>query len=75
MFLRTVTNDLFIKLIRVYQKIISPILPNSCRFYPSCSEYSAQALEKYNMPKALWLSLFRLLKCHPYHGGGSDPLK
>ncbi|HIB43180.1 MAG TPA: membrane protein insertion efficiency factor YidD [Nitrospinaceae bacterium] len=68
-------NALMIKLIRLYQKLISPFLPGGCRFYPTCSEYSAQALEKYNVPKALGLSLIRLLKCHPYHGGGSDPLK
>jgi uncharacterized protein len=75
MLLRNVINELLIKFIRVYQKLISPLLPCGCRFYPTCSEYSAQALEKYNMPKALGLSLIRLLKCHPYHSGGSDPLK
>ncbi|HJL73539.1 MAG TPA: membrane protein insertion efficiency factor YidD, partial [Nitrospinaceae bacterium] len=52
-----------------------PFLPAGCRFYPTCSEYSAQALERYNIFKALGLSLVRLLKCHPYHSGGSDPVK
>ncbi|MCL0044739.1 membrane protein insertion efficiency factor YidD [Nitrospinaceae bacterium] len=68
-------KELLIRLIRLYQKLVSPFLPAGCRFYPTCSEYSAQALGKYNVPKALGLSLIRLLKCHPYHCGGSDPLK
>jgi hypothetical protein len=46
-----------------------------CRFYPTCSEYSAQALERYNVFKALGLSLIRVLKCHPYNSGGSDSVK
>jgi len=75
MLLRIMINELLIKLIRLYQRLFSPLLPCGCRFYPTCSEYSAQALEKYNISKALRLTLIRLLKCHPYHGGGSDPLK
>ncbi|MDP7556704.1 MAG: membrane protein insertion efficiency factor YidD [Nitrospinaceae bacterium] len=68
-------NGSLIKFIRLYQRLLSPFLPAGCRFYPTCSEYSAQALERYNVFKALGLSLVRLLKCHPYHGGGSDPVK
>ena len=75
MLLRNMFNELFIKLIRLYQKLVSTFLPASCRFYPSCSEYSAQALERYNVIKAMRLSLIRIFKCHPYHDGGSDPLK
>ncbi len=58
-----------------YQKYISPYLPHSCRFYPSCSEYSRQAFEKYGFVKGLILSLKRIMKCHPFHPGGIDELK
>ncbi len=75
MLFRTMINGFLIKFIRLYQRALSPFLPAGCRFYPTCSEYSAQALERYNIFKALGLSLVRLLKCHPYHGGGSDPVK
>ncbi|MEE2987208.1 MAG: membrane protein insertion efficiency factor YidD [Nitrospinota bacterium] len=68
-------NRTLIKTIRLYQKFIAPLFIPSCRFYPSCSEYSAQAFEKFNVFKALGKTLFRLLKCHPYHPGGSDPIK
>jgi putative membrane protein insertion efficiency factor len=60
--------------IRVYQKLLSPLLPPSCRFYPSCSEYACQALAKYGAMKGLWLAGKRLLRCHPYHAGGFDPV-
>ncbi|ADQ05761.1 protein of unknown function DUF37 [Caldicellulosiruptor owensensis OL] len=62
-------------LIRFYQKFISPmkVVP-SCRFYPTCSEYTLQAIEKYGF-YGLWLGLKRIIKCHPFHPGGYDPLK
>ena len=75
MLFRTMINGFLNKIIRLYQRALSPFLPAGCRFYPTCSEYSAQALERYNIFKALGLSLVRLLKCHPYHSGGSDPVK
>ncbi|AEB08729.1 membrane protein insertion efficiency factor YidD [Desulfobacca acetoxidans] len=61
-------------LLRGYQLFISPFLPHSCRFYPSCSEYACQALEKYGFGKGILLSCRRVLKCHPLHPGGLDPL-
>lgn len=61
--------------IKTYQKIISPLLPKTCRFYPTCSEYSLQAIKKYGAIKGLYLSIKRILKCHPFHNGGYDPLK
>ncbi len=61
-------------LIRFYQALISPILPDSCRFYPTCSEYALQAIQKYGFFKGAWLGLRRILKCHPFHPGGVDPL-
>jgi putative membrane protein insertion efficiency factor len=61
--------------IRLYQKIISPFLPPSCRFIPSCSEYTYQALEKYGALKGSILSMWRLLRCNPFNKGGYDPVK
>jgi len=62
-------------LVRMYQKIVAPWLPKSCRFYPSCSEYSIQAFAKYGFFKGLWLTIKRIGRCHPFHPGGYDPLK
>jgi putative membrane protein insertion efficiency factor len=62
-------------LIRGYQKFISPMFPATCRFYPTCSEYFIQALEKYGFFKGSFLGIKRIMKCHPFHPGGYDPLK
>lgn len=67
-------KKVLIKLIKIYQKI-SKFTPAVCRFAPSCSEYTKQALEKYGVLKGLWLGLKRVCKCHPFHPGGYDPLK
>ncbi|MCB9481914.1 MAG: membrane protein insertion efficiency factor YidD [Desulfobacteraceae bacterium] len=64
----------FLLLIRFYQLAISPYLGNNCRFYPTCSAYSYQAIEKYGIFKGLFLSIKRILKCNPFHPGGYDPL-
>ncbi|MCX7706928.1 MAG: membrane protein insertion efficiency factor YidD [Anaerolineae bacterium] len=53
---------------------ISPALPPSCRFYPSCSEYMYQAIDKYGVRRGGWLGLRRLSRCHPWHPGGFDPV-
>ncbi len=66
---------ILIFLVRVYQKLISPLLPKTCRFYPSCSEYFIQAVKKYGALKGTWLGIKRILKCHPFNPGGYDPLK
>jgi uncharacterized protein len=67
---------ILIKLIRFYQKWISPIkMRPSCRFYPTCSQYAIDALSKYGAAKGSWLAVKRLLKCHPFHPGGYDPVK
>jgi len=60
--------------IRAYQKLISPFLGDRCRFYPSCSEYSAQAILLHGPLKGLYLALRRLLRCHPWNPGGIDPV-
>jgi putative membrane protein insertion efficiency factor len=63
-----------ILLIKIYQLIISPILPPSCRFTPTCSHYSMEALKKHGLVKGIWLSLKRIIRCHPWGGSGYDPV-
>jgi putative membrane protein insertion efficiency factor len=60
--------------IRVYKMIFSPFLGRQCRFWPTCSDYTAQAIEKYGAGRGLYLGARRLLKCHPFHAGGVDPV-
>mgnify|MGYP001491116022 FL=1 len=61
-------------LIGVYRGWISPMLPPSCRFTPTCSAYAAEAIERYGAAKGTWLALRRLLRCHPFGGSGYDPV-
>lgn len=65
---------LFLLLIKAYQYIVSPVLTPACRFYPTCSNYAYQALARYGLPKGGYLALKRILKCHPFHSGGIDPV-
>lgn len=67
-------SGLLILLVKVYQYTISPILPNSCRYNPSCSSYSIQALKKHGPFKGFYLSVKRVLSCHPWGGSGYDPV-
>lgn len=68
-------RKLLVFLISAYKKIISPLLPPSCRFYPTCSEYSIQAIEKYGITKGLVKSFWRILRCNPLSKGGYDPVE
>jgi len=68
-------NKIALILINFYQKFMSPFLIPSCRFYPSCSEYSRQAFLKYNFFKAFLISIYRVLRCNPWNKGGYDPVK
>lgn len=61
-------------LIKFYQKCISPLKPPTCRFYPTCSQYALEALQRYGAVKGTWLTLLRIIKCHPFHPGGIDPV-
>lgn len=61
-----------LKLIKFYQWLISPLLGEHCRFYPSCSQYSEQAIEKYGAFRGSWKGLKRILRCHPFNKGGID---
>ena len=60
------------KLIRVYQLVLSPYLGNNCRFYPSCSNYAIEAIEKFGVLKGIKMAFFRILKCNPWGGSGID---
>ncbi len=64
----------FLKLIRGYQRFISPLFPARCRFYPTCSSYAYTAIERFGVIRGGWLALRRILKCHPFHPGGYDPV-
>ncbi|MBG0844820.1 membrane protein insertion efficiency factor YidD [Pseudomonas chengduensis] len=65
---------LAISLLRGYQYLISPLLGPRCRFHPSCSHYAIEALQQHGLLRGLWLTLRRLLRCHPWHPGGHDPV-
>ena len=66
---------LLIKIIKIYKFLISPLLGNSCRYLPTCSEYSIDALKTYGFFKGVFLSLKRILSCHPWGSGGFDPVE
>ncbi len=67
-------KDFNIGLIRFYQKWISPLTAGNCRYFPTCSNYTAQAIRKYGVMKGWRLGIARILRCHPFHAGGYDPL-
>ena len=69
-------SKLCIYLVRFISKVyISPLKGPTCRFYPTCSQYSIEAFKKYGLFKGMYLTIKRILKCHPFHPGGYDPLK
>lgn len=65
---------IFMKLIRFYQVVLSPLKPPTCRFYPTCSQYGLEAVKQYGAFKGGWMATKRILKCHPFHPGGFDPV-
>ena len=67
-------KTVIILLIRFYQIVISPMFPPRCRFYPTCSQYALEAVQKKGAVKGSWMALKRILKCHPFHPGGYDPV-
>ncbi|PLT29299.1 membrane protein insertion efficiency factor YidD [Peribacillus deserti] len=67
-------QKLLIGIIRFYQVAISPLKPPACRFYPTCSHYGLQAVKRFGPLKGGYLTLIRILKCHPFHPGGFDPV-
>lgn len=65
---------LLVALLSLYKRFLSPLLPRACRFEPTCSEYAREAVGKYGLLRGGWLGLSRLLRCHPFHRGGLDPV-
>jgi len=70
-----IIKNILLGSIKLYKYAISPLLPDSCRFVPTCSEYSAEAIERYGAVKGSYLSVRRILRCHPFHNGGYDPVR
>ncbi|MGH9627094.1 MAG: membrane protein insertion efficiency factor YidD [Bryobacteraceae bacterium] len=68
-------QGLVIALLRGYKRWISPLLPSSCRFHPTCSEYMMEAVGKYGVLRGVSRGAWRLLRCHPFHSGGFDPVR
>jgi uncharacterized protein len=58
-----------------YKRFISPLLPSACRYRPTCSEYMIEAVDKYGVRRGVWMGTLRLLRCHPFHEGGFDPVR
>lgn len=65
---------LFLAIIRLYQKFISPIKPATCRFYPTCSQYGKESITRFGAVKGGYLTIKRIVKCQPFHQGGFDPV-
>jgi putative membrane protein insertion efficiency factor len=58
-----------------YKRFLSPFVPAACRYRPTCSEYMLEAVEKYGVARGVWMGTLRLLRCHPFHQGGFDPVR
>lgn len=67
-------KKIILLLIKLYQKYISIFLGKNCRFYPTCSAYTYEAIEKFGIIKGIFLGIKRIIKCHPFHPGGYDPV-
>ena len=68
-------RTLIVGFLRLYKRWISPCLPSACRFHPTCSEYMIEAIEKHGVGRGILMGIGRLLRCHPFHEGGFDPVR
>jgi putative membrane protein insertion efficiency factor len=68
-------RKLIVGVLRFYKLTVSPMLPSACRYYPSCSDYMRQAVEKYGPARGVWMGVKRIARCHPFHQGGLDPVR
>ncbi len=73
-FIKNIVGKLIIGLVKIYKYAISPMLPNSCRYTPTCSTYAIEAIQKYGPLKGTWLAIKRIARCHPWGGSGYDPV-
>ena len=73
-FIKNIPRYIGIFLIKFYQLAISPHFPACCRYIPTCSQYSLEAIQRFGFIKGVWLSAKRILRCHPFHEGGYDPV-
>jgi putative membrane protein insertion efficiency factor len=64
-----------VRLLGAYKLVVSPLLPSACRFYPTCSDYMREAVERYGVGRGVWMGLRRLARCHPFQAGGFDPVR
>lgn len=64
-----------IRALQFYKRWVSPMLPSACRFSPTCSEYTMEAVSRYGAGRGIWMGLRRLTRCHPFHAGGFDPVR
>ncbi len=67
-------KKLLIFAVRCYRYVLSPLVPPCCRFYPTCSTYAIQAIDRHGALKGCWLTVRRISRCHPWHPGGYDPV-
>jgi putative membrane protein insertion efficiency factor len=67
--------QLALTILRIYKRWVSPAIPSACRFYPTCSEYMMEAIERHGVLRGAGMGLRRLLRCHPFHQGGVDPVR
>ena len=67
-------KTLLIWLIRGYRRVISPLYPPTCRFHPTCSQYAIEAVDRFGPIRGSWMAIRRILRCHPFHPGGYDPV-
>ncbi len=67
--------QLALTILRIYKRWVSPAIPSACRFYPTCSEYMMEAIERYGVLRGVGMALRRMLRCHPFHHGGFDPVR
>jgi len=73
--LSNILESLLVEMVRIYKWLLSPLLPPSCRYLPTCSAYMMEALQKHGPIKGLWMGLKRIASCHPWGGSGYDPVK